>query len=39
MKTNEDTEQELRNLYEKLGQCTADKKEIRSIVDQINSEE
>lgn len=38
IETVEDSEQEVLQLYEKLGQCTVDKKEIQEIVERINEE-
>jgi len=38
IETIEDLEQENLNLYETLGQCSVDKKEIKDIVTRINKE-
>ena len=38
IETAEDSEQEVLNLYEALGQCSVDKKEIQEIVTRINKE-
>lgn len=38
IETVEDSEQEVLQLYEKLGQCSVDKKEIKEIVERINKE-
>jgi len=38
VRTNEDSEREVINLYETLGQCSVDKNEIQTIVQTINKE-
>lgn len=38
LKTEEDSEREVLQLYQALGQCSVDKKEIKTVVDRINEE-
>lgn len=38
VQTNEDAQRETLMLYEALGECTVDKNEIQTIIDEINKE-